>query len=248
MLSLTGFHAIEEFLRSQKKGASSARAVQARLLVSGSGPRIKEILALAEKLSLRVQRVSKAELDRLAPEHRGILLEADEGEAPEESDLDTFVLDPPERSLVIVLDHIEDPQNLGAILRSADVFAADLVLAPRRRSAPLTDAVAKASAGALAYAPLAMVSNLAEALRKLKKAGYWLYAADMGGASLCDADVSARAAIVLGNEGAGVSRLLREECDIALSIPMSGHVDSLNVSAAAAVLMYEYRRRWPFGS
>jgi 23S rRNA (guanosine2251-2'-O)-methyltransferase len=237
---LTGFHAIEEFLRSQKKAA-----VPARLLVSGSGPRIKEILAIAGRLGLEVRRAPKDELDRLAPGHRGILLEAEEGEAPDEADLGTFLIDPPAESLVLVLDHIEDPQNLGAILRSADVFAADLVLAPSRRSAPLTDAVAKASAGALAYSPLALVPNLAEALRKLKKAGYWLYAADMGGISLPGADLSARAAIVLGNEGAGVSRLLREECDLALSIPMAGHVDSLNVSAAAAVLMYEYRRRFP---
>jgi 23S rRNA (guanosine2251-2'-O)-methyltransferase len=240
---LTGFHAIEELLRSRKRAPSPNTAL--RILVSGSGPRIKEILALAERLGIEVQRASKAELDRLAPEHRGILLEAEEGSEREEPDLDTFVLDPPERSLVIVLDHIEDPQNLGAILRSADVFAADLIVAPRKRSAPLGDAAVKASAGAAAYAPLVLVPNLAEALRRLKKAGYWLYSADMGGASLPDADISARSAIVLGNEGAGVSRLLKEECDFSVSIPMSGHVDSLNVSAAAAVLMYEYRRRWP---
>lgn len=241
---LTGFHAIEEYLRSSA-GAPSAGGPAARLLVCASGPRIKEIVALAGKIGLRVERVSRPELDKLAPGNRGILLEAEEGPGAEEPDLGSFLLDPPERSLVILLDHIEDPQNLGAILRSADVFAADLVLAPRKRSAPLTDAAVKASAGAAAYAPLALVPNLAEALRKLKKAGYWLYAADMGGASLPDADLSARSAIVLGNEGAGVSRLLREECDFALSIPMAGHVDSLNVSAAAAVLMYEYRRRYP---
>ncbi len=240
MSRLTGFHAIEEFLRSRKKGAPAA----ARLLVSGSGPRIKEILALADGLGLSPERVPKAELDRLAPDNRGIILEA-EGIEREEPDLDTFVLDPPERSLVLVLDHIEDPQNLGAILRSADVFAADLVIAPRKRSAPLTDAAVKASAGASAYVPLTLVANLAEALRKLKKAGFWLYAADMGGRSLPDADVSARSAIVLGNEGAGVSRLIKEECDFTVSIPMAGHVDSLNVSAAAAVLLYEYRRRFP---
>ena len=220
-----------------------------RILVSGSGPRIKEILALASALRVKTERVPKSELDRLAPENRGIVLEldvaADAAVTREEPDLDTFILDPPERSLVILLDHIEDPQNLGAILRSADVFAADLVIAPRRRSAPLTDAAVKASAGAAAWAPLILVPNLAEALRKLRKAGYWLYAADMGGANLPDADLAGRSGIVLGNEGAGVSRLLKEECDVAVSIPMAGHVDSLNVSAAAAVLMYEYRRRWP---
>lgn len=240
---LTGFHAIEEFIRSLDKGASSGT----HILVSGSGPRIKEILALAAELGLGAKRLSKPELDRLAPDNRGILLETDEPIEREEPDLDTFILDPPEKSLVLVLDHIEDPQNLGAILRSADVFAADLVIAPRRRSAPLTDAAVQASAGAAAYAPLVLVPNLPEALRKLKRAGYWLYAADMGGAKLPDADISARSAIVLGNEGSGVSRLLREGCDFSLSIPMAGHVDSLNVSAAAAVMMYDYRRRFPFG-
>jgi 23S rRNA (guanosine2251-2'-O)-methyltransferase len=238
---LTGFHAIEEFLRSRDKGASPS----ARLLLAGSGPRIKDILALAARLGVQAERLSKTDLDRLAPGNRGIALEAEDAPPREESDLDTFILDPPERSLVILLDHIEDPQNLGAILRSADVFAADLVIAPRRRSAPLTDAAVKASAGAAAWAPLVLVPNLADALRKLKKAGWWLYAADMDGANLPDSDLAARSGIVLGNEGAGVSRLLRDECDVAVSIPMAGHVDSLNVSAAAAVLMYEYRRRWP---
>ena len=214
--------------------------------MSGSGPRIKEILALAAALDLDVERVSKTELDRIAPGNRGIVLEAETAPRREEADLDTFVLDPPERSLVLVLDHIEDPQNLGAILRSADVFAADLVLAPRRRSAPLTDAAVRASAGAAAYAPLALVPNLPEALRKLKKAGYWLYAADMGGASLPDADLSARCGHRPRQRGLRASRAFsRDECDFALSIPMAGHVDSLNVSAAAAVLMYEFRRRFP---
>jgi 23S rRNA (guanosine2251-2'-O)-methyltransferase len=239
MTRLSGFHAIEEFLRSAK-GASSG----ARILVCSTGPRVKEILGLASKLGLRIEKVAKAELDALEPGHRGILLEA-ETEADEGPDLDTFLLDPPSRSLVVVLDHIEDPQNLGAVLRSADVFAADLVLAPRKRSAPLTDAAVKASAGAAAYAPLVTVPNLAEALRKLKKAGFWLYAADMGGANLPEADIDGRAVLVMGNEGSGVSRLLKDECDVALSIPMAGHVDSLNVSNAAAVLMYEYRRRYP---
>ena len=150
MLRLTGFHAIEESLRSRgaaSRGAASGGLPSARLLVSGSGPRIKEILALAAALDLDVERSSKTELDRIAPGHRGIVLEADDGAEAEEVDLDTFVLAPPERSLVVALDHIEDPQNLGAILRSADVFAADLVLAPRRRSAPLSKAAVRASAG-----------------------------------------------------------------------------------------------------
>jgi 23S rRNA (guanosine2251-2'-O)-methyltransferase len=239
VIRLTGFHAIEEALRADKREGSSRR-----LLVSGSGPRIKAILELAAKIGAPVARVQAAELDRLAPGNRGIALET-EDESPSEADLGTFLLDPPESSLVLVLDHIEDPQNLGAILRSADVFAADLVVAPRRRAAPLGEVAVKASAGAAAYVPLALVPNLAEALRRLAKAGYWLYAACMDGKDLASAELPRRSVLVLGNEGAGVSRLLRDECDGILSIPMAGHVDSLNVSAAAAVLMYEYRRRYP---
>ncbi len=242
MLRLTGFHAIEESLRARGAGPSTSR-----LLVSGSGPRIKAILELASRIGVPVARVQAPELDRLAPGNRGIALETEE-EGAHEADLGTFLLDPPESSLVIALDHIEDPQNLGAILRSADVFGADLVVMPRRRSAPLTEAAVKASAGAAAYVPLALVPNLAEALRRLAKAGFWLYAACMDGKDLASAELPGRCVLVLGNEGAGVSRLAREECDEALSIPMAGHVDSLNVSAAAAVMMYEYRRRRPIGA
>ena len=243
MRVLTGFHAVEELLRSS---LAAGRPLRGRVLVSGSGPRIKEILALAAKLGLPVERAAKVELDRLAPEHRGLVLEADAERSPAaEADLGEFLDSAPERALVIVLDHVEDPQNLGAILRSADVFAADLVVAPTRRAAPLSEAAIKASAGASAYVPFAQVPNLAEALRRLAEAGFWRYAADMGGEALPGADLPARCAIVLGNEGSGVSRLLKAECDGAISIPMAGHIDSLNVSASAAVLMYEYRRRWP---
>jgi 23S rRNA (guanosine2251-2'-O)-methyltransferase len=233
--------------RGAKKGGPGGGPggdAAARLLVSGSGPRIKAILELASRLGVQAARASAEELDRAAPGHRGIVLEIEGGSAPE-TDLGTFLLDPPARSLVIALDHIEDPQNLGAILRSADVFAADLVIAPRRRAAPLSEAAVKASAGAAAYVPLALVPNMAESLRRLAKAGYWLYAADMGGSPLGEAELPPRCVLALGNEGSGLSRLVRDECDHALSIPMAGHVDSLNVSAAAAVMMYEYRRRFP---
>lgn len=239
MRKIAGFHAIEELLKTGK--------AEGRLLVSGSGPRIKTILELARKAGLPVVKATNEELSRLAPEHRGVVLETSREEAAGEADLGEFLerAEGAKTSLVLVLDHIEDPQNFGAILRSADVFSCDLVIAPNRRAAPLTEAAARASAGALAHVPLALVPNLAEALRRLADAGFWRYAADMGGDSLPKADLPAKLALVMGNEGAGVSRLLRDECDGSLSIPQSGHVDSLNVSAAAAVLLYEYRRRFP---
>jgi 23S rRNA (guanosine2251-2'-O)-methyltransferase len=236
MRRLSGFHAIEECIRSGQMGG--------RLLVAGSGPRIKDILELASRSGMKVARVAKAELDRLAPDNRGIVLETEAEEEPGSVDLDEFLESTSDGSpsLVLVLDHIEDPQNFGALIRSADVFGVDLVIAPTRRAAPLSEAAAKASAGAIAYVPIALVANVGEALRRLKKAGYWAYAADMGGEDLGKTRLPERCAIVLGNEGSGVSRLLRDECDGALSIPMRGHVDSLNVSAAGAIFLYEYRR------
>jgi len=244
MRILSGFHAIEEEL---KAALSKGLLYRGRLLVSGTGPRIKAILELASRLGMSVSRVQSAELDRLDSSNRGIILETDEAEASSDADLDSFLETSAdlESAIVLVLDHIEDPQNLGAILRSADVFSCDLVIAPSRRSAPLSEVAVKASAGAAAHVPFAQVPNLAEALRRLEKAGFWRYAADMGGSPLPSADLPKRLALVVGNEGSGVSRLLKDECDGALSIPQSGHVDSLNVSAATAVFLYEYRRRFP---
>lgn len=234
---------IEELLRS---AAVSGGPLRGRLIVSGSGPRIKEILAIAPKLGIPIEHADKAELDRLAPDNRGIILmlDAEPDEGPLAS-LDEYLAAAPARGLVLVLDHIEDPQNLGAILRSADAFAADLVVVPTRRAAPLSEAVAKASAGAVAYVPLAQVPNLAEALRRLERSGFWRYAADMDGEDVAATELPERCAIVLGNEGSGVARVLKAECDGVLSIPMAGHVDSLNVSASAAIFMHEYRRRHP---
>ncbi|HTX72716.1 MAG TPA: 23S rRNA (guanosine(2251)-2'-O)-methyltransferase RlmB [Rectinemataceae bacterium] len=241
MRRLTGFHAVEELLKSERSG------LEGRILVTGDGPRIRSILGLAEKRGIAVSRRSREELDRLAPDNRGIVLELDQAPAELEGDLEGFLasLDAEAPALVVVLDHLEDPQNVGAILRSADIFAADLVLVPRRRSAPLSSAVSRASAGALAYVPVATVPNLAASLKRLAAFGFWSYAADMGGSDITGADIPARSVLVFGNEGSGVSRLLREECDGTLSIRQAGHVDSLNVSAAAAIMMYEYRRRHP---
>jgi len=238
MTYLTGFHAMEEFARSGKgKGAT--------LLVASAGPRVKKILELAAKAGLRTQPIEARELDALAPDNRGAAIRLES--APQASvavDLDEWLkAGPPDRALVLVLDHLEDPHNLGAVLRSADVFAADLVIMPERRAAKETDVVARASAGAVAYVPLATVPNLARAVERLKEAGFWTYAADMGGTPLPEAELSGRVAMVLGAEGSGVSRLLKERCDCALSIPQFGHVDSLNVSVAAGVLLYEARRR-----
>lgn len=237
MTYLTGFHAMEEFVQSgSTKGAT--------LLVASAGPRIKKILELAKKAGLPTRSTGSRELDALAPDNRGAAIQLEEAPASAELDLETWLRGPlAATAMVIMLDHIEDPHNLGAILRSADVFAADLVIMPERRAAKETDTVARASAGAVAYVPVATVPNLARAVELLKAAGFWTYAADMGGQNLPESELSGRIAIVMGGEGSGVSRLLKERCDGALSIPQFGHIDSLNVSVAAGVLMYELRRR-----
>ncbi len=234
---MTAFHPIEETLRSGR--------AEGRILVSGAGPRIKSIVALAAKAGIPVRKASPDELTRLALDHRGVVFESTATSSPTEVFLEDFLAVARERALVIVLDHIEDPQNYGAIMRSADAFAADLVVVPRRRAAPLSEAASRASAGAVAHVPVASVVNLADALRRLAEAGIWLYSADMDGAALHSLELPQKCAIVLGNEGTGVSRLLGEICDQTISIPMWGHVDSLNVSASAAIIMYEFRRQNP---
>lgn len=148
-------------------------------------------------------------------------------------------------ALVLVLDGVTDPQNLGAILRSADKFDVDLVITPNRRSAGTGPTVAAASAGALAWVPQAVVPNLARALKQLKEAGFWVYGADLGGIPASEAGLQGRVVLVMGAEGRGLGRLVSETCDRIITIPTGGHVDSLNVSVATGILLYEVRRHEP---
>ena len=149
-----------------------------------------------------------------------------------------------EAPLLVVCDEISDPHNLGAILRTAECAGAHGVIIPKRRSAGLTAIVGKTSAGAVSYMPVARVANLPATLEELKKKGVWIYGtAAEGTTSLYDADLKGAAAIVIGSEGSGMGRLVREKCDFLVSIPMKGHISSLNASAAAAILLYEAVRR-----
>ena len=142
-----------------------------------------------------------------------------------------------------VLDEITDPHNYGAILRSCDQFGVDLVLTRHRRTAKYADVIGRTSAGAAAWVPQAETANLPRAVEQLKNAGFWIYGADMEGESVYSRDLRGRTAIVLGGEGTGLSRLLRENCDAMISIPSLGRIDSLNVSVAAGVLFYEVLRQ-----
>ena len=238
MIYLSGFHAIEERIKSGRPCGP--------LLVAKPGPRARELTVLANARKIRVDRVGTADLDHLAPDHRGIALEVDEDSGSAEISLEEFLegLDESRRDvLVAVLDEITDPHNYGAILRSCDQFGVDLVITRQRRIARYAEVVSKTSAGAVSWVPQAETANLPRAMGQLKEAGFWIYGADMEGETVCGKDLRGRTAIVLGGEGTGISRLLRENCDAFIAVPSFGRIDSLNVSVAAGVLFYEVKRQ-----
>ena len=236
-----GFHSIEEALQ---KGAGTGT-----LLISRQGARISQIRQLAERKGVPVSDVDDAELTRLcgSEAHRGVLLALERPSASQKSSLKHHLKDlEAEKSLVVVLDGITDPQNLGAILRSADQFGVQLVIIPSRRSAQENQTVSKVSSGASEYVPLAVVPNISSALDLLKENGFWIFGADSDGKPAGGLDLNGKVCIVLGSEGSGMHRLVREKCDFLLSIPAAGHVDSFNVSVAAGILMFEARRQQGF--
>jgi 23S rRNA (guanosine2251-2'-O)-methyltransferase len=238
MVYLTGFHAIEERIKSGKTAGP--------LLAAKAGPRARELIALAVEQKIRVDRTGTHELDRLAPDHRGIVLLVEESGGPEDDlTLEGFLAGLGDRpgALVAVLDEITDPHNYGAILRSCDQFGVDLVLTRNRRIAKHAEVIAQTSAGAAAWVPSVETANLIRAVQDLKDGGFWIYGADMAGEPAYTRDLRGRVALILGGEGTGISRLLRESCDALVSIPSKGKIDSLNVSVAAGVLFYEIIRQ-----
>ena len=239
-----GYHAIEEALKKAGMGSTI-------YLVRGGGDRIRDLERKAVFTGkVAVKKVSKDELERMMPgtDLRGALLDLGGprrgASRLKETTVEEFCssLGENDGALVMVLDGITDPHNLGAILRSADQFGADLVLIPERRSVQANETVVKVSSGAAQYVPVAVVTNLNRELEYLKKNGFWVYGADMKGNSSYEEKFSDRTVIVMGSEGDGMSSLVKKNCDYIVSIPMQGHIDSLNVSVAAGILMYEYRR------
>jgi 23S rRNA (guanosine2251-2'-O)-methyltransferase len=229
----SGIHPVLEALRA---GAPMDRVLVARGL---GGPRIQEVIDACRKAGIPVRFESREALDRMAQGsvHQGVVAI---GAARKSHSLSDLI----GRSLLVVLDSVEDPHNLGAIARSAHAAGAGGLVVPERRAAGITDTVTKAAAGALEHIPLARVKNLNTAIRTLKDSGYWIYGLDERGET-CYWDTAWQhpAAIVLGSEGAGLHRLTRESCDFLLRIPMAGAVASLNVSVAAGVVLFEWRRR-----
>lgn len=207
------------------------------------GSRIQKILDLARSRGVPVRFEERAQLDRAAgsQHHQGVIAFAASSAAVEIEDL---VAEADATRMLVLLDGVEDPHNLGAIVRTALAAGAAGIVIPERRSAGLTDTVARVSAGALAHVPVARVKNLARAMEQLKEAGFWLVGLDeRAEKSYTDVDYRGRVAIVMGSEGAGLHELVRKRCDFVVSIPTSGPVGSLNVSVAAGIVLFEAVRQ-----
>lgn len=207
---------------------------------------IQPIMEEAKARGIVVQMVDKRKLDQLAPDmqHQGVVAQAAPIAYAEVEDLLALAAERGEPPFIVLLDEIEDPHNLGSILRTADCTGVHGVIVPKRRSAGLTAVVAKTSAGAVEYVRVARVSNLVQTMEKLKEAGLWIAGADAGAPqSFHQTKLTGPIAIVIGSEGKGLSRLVREKCDFILSLPMFGNVNSLNASVAAGVILYEVVRQ-----
>ena len=208
------------------------------------GP-VKSILREAKKTDTIINFVDKERLDRLANSghHQGVVAQAAAYEYAEVEDILNAAKEKGEAPFIFILDEIEDPHNLGAIIRTANLCGAHGVIIPKRRAVGLTATVAKTSAGAVNYTPVAKVTNIANTIEELKKEGKWFVCADMDGQTMYDLNLTGPIGLVIGYEGAGVSRLVKEKCDFTASIPMKGDIDSLNASVAAGVLAYEIVRQ-----
>lgn len=237
---IEGRNAVSEALKS-------GRTLDKVFVASGDTDRaLARLAALAREAGAAVVQVDRRRLDQMSATgaHQGIIaLAAAHGYATVEEILQRAA-DRGEAPLLILCDELTDPHNLGAILRSAECAGAHGVIIPKRRSVGLTAVVAKTSAGAVEHMPVARVSNLVSTMEDLKKAGLWIYGTDAAGTTdLYHADFKGPAAIVIGSEGYGMSRLVAERCDVLVSIPMKGKINSLNASSAAAVLLYEAVRQ-----
>ena len=206
---------------------------------------VKEIVALAKEKGVQIQIVERAKLDQMFPKenHQGVAASIAEANYVDWHDMLANAHRKGEDPLLIILDELEDPHNLGAILRSADAVGAHGVIIPKRRAVALTAGVAKAAAGAVAYVPVARVSNLAQTIEALKKEGIWIAGAAMGGTEVYRQNLTGPLAIVIGSEGKGLGRLVAEKCDFLISLPMQGQINSLNASVATGVILYEVLRQ-----
>jgi 23S rRNA (guanosine2251-2'-O)-methyltransferase len=233
---LIGIHPVAEALRAR-------RPLDRVLVAKGvGGARVQEIIDLSRKNSTPLRFEERAALDRMAGSaaHQGVVAL---GAAKQYAELDDIA---GAAHMLVVLDGLEDPHNLGAVIRTAHAAGADAVVVPERRAAGLTDTVAKAAAGALEHLPVVRVTNINRALEDLKKAGFWVYGLDERGDQSYDTvDYAEHAVLVFGAEGKGLHQMVRQHCDVVLRIPMSGKISSLNVSVAAGIVLFDWKRRRP---
>lgn len=237
----TGIHAVREALEA---GNTFDRIVIAK---GRQDSRIEEIVQLARERSIPIRFEDRGQLDRLANsrDHQGVIaIAAARAPATLEDILASANASKGQHGLIVLLDGVEDPHNLGAIIRTALAAGAHGIVIPERRAAGLTDTVARASAGALAHLPIAKVTNLARTMEELKEAGYWLVGLDENGEkNYTEVDYTSPTGIVMGGEGKGLHELTRKRCDFVVSLPTSGPVKSLNVSVAAGVVLFEALRQ-----
>ncbi len=238
-LVMEGRNAVLEALRSGKP-------IDKLFVLDGcqDGP-VRTIIREAKKHDTIIQFVEKDRLSQLSEtgKHQGVIAYAAAYEYAQVEDMLALAEQKGEDPFLILLDNIEDPHNLGAIIRTANLAGAHGVIIPKRRAAGLTATVAKTSAGALNYTPVAKVTNLVKTMEELKEKGLWFVCADMGGESMYQLNLKGPVGLVIGSEGEGVGRLVKETCDFVASIPMRGNIDSLNASVAAGVLAYEIVRQ-----
>lgn len=239
MERLFGLHAIHSLLATHPKTIQQLYCLEGR-----SDHRMHTIVVLAEKNNIPLTTVSRLELDKMVNgNHQGIVAECSEHPTYHESDLECLLAEI-SKPLLLVLDSVTDPHNLGACLRSADAAGVDAIIIPKDKAATVNATVRKVACGAAESVPIITVTNLARVLRQLKDAGIWLYGlAGEAQESIYKTDLTGNVAIVMGGEGSGLRRLTRDHCDYLVNIPMLGHVNSLNVSVAAGVALFEVVRQ-----
>lgn len=243
-LTIEGRNAVIEALRS-------GRTIDKLFILDGcqDGP-IATIRKEAKKAGIMMKFVNRDRLDQISQTgaHQGVIAYAAAYDYSELEDIFNLAEEKGEAPFVFLLDNIEDPHNLGAIIRTANIAGAHGVIIPKNRAAGLTATVAKTSAGALNYTPVVKVTNMARTIEELKDRGMWFVCADMDGTTMYDLDLKGAIGLVIGNEGSGVSKLVREKCDMIAAIPMKGEINSLNASVAAGVLGFEIvRQRGGYG-
>lgn len=237
---LIGRNAVTEALRA-------GRGINKLLLAEGDKEgSVSEILALAKERGIVTQFVERSKIEAIAGglRHQGVLAYAAPVAYAELDDILKAAEEKGEEPFMLLLDELEDPHNLGALLRTADATGVHGVLIPKRRSVPLTATVAKTSAGAIEYVPVARIGNITQTLKMLKEKGFWVAGADMDGTQdYYEADLTGALVLVIGSEGKGIGRLTKESCDFLVKMPMVGRINSLNASVAGSILMYESMRQ-----